>query len=60
MSLTFLSKLNLDLNNTTNLYVINLTQESVDNLSESEKEETYSTILGRVKSINGNDLKTHF
>lgn len=59
ISLNFLSKLNIDLNNNNNIYVINLNEKDINNIEQKYKKETYSIILWRILSINNISLKEH-
>lgn len=59
VSLNFLSRLNLDLEPDNNIYVINLKEEDYKKLPQDLMDTTYSVILARILTINGNDIKTH-
>jgi putative ABC transport system permease protein len=59
ISLNFLDKLNIDLNNNNNIYVINLNEKDLENIDDLYKDQSYSIILWRILSINGKNLKEH-
>ena len=59
LSLNFLDKLNIDLSNNNNLYIINIPDSDIEKIDEQYKKDAFSVILARVTSINDISLKDH-
>jgi len=59
ISLNFLEKLNIDLNNENNIYVINLTDKDIKKIDKKYRKQAYSTILWRILTINNVDIREH-
>lgn len=59
ISLNFIDKLNVDLRNNNNIYVINITQKDLSSIDEKFKNQTFSIILWRILWINDKTLNEH-
>jgi len=59
LSLNFLDRLNIDLNNDKNIYIINIPDTDIEKIDEKYKSDAFSIILARVKSINNFSPKEH-
>lgn len=59
ISLNFLDKLNVDLKDSNNLYIININDKDIDNIDKKYKESSYSILLWRILKINWIDIKEH-
>ena len=59
ISLNFLDKLNIDLNNNDNIFIININENDLWKIDEKYKKSSYSMILWRVINVNDKTLKEH-
>lgn len=59
ISFNFLDKLNLDLKNNDNIYIINITESDLEKIDDKYKNSSYSLILWRILNVNDKTLKEH-
>lgn len=59
LSLNFLDRLNIDLSNDNNLYIINIPDTDIEKIDSQYAKDAFSVILARVKEINGASLQDH-
>jgi predicted lysophospholipase L1 biosynthesis ABC-type transport system permease subunit len=59
LSLNFLDRLNIDLSNDNNLYVINIPDKDIGVIDPQYLDDTFSVILARISKINNKNLKEH-
>lgn len=57
--LNFYERLNLDVNNDKNIFIINLNEEGYNKLDNSLQTDTYKILRARVSEINGVELEEH-
>ena len=59
ISINFFEKLNLDLNNENNIYIININDTDITKIDKNLKNKSYSVILWRILKINNKNIKDH-
>jgi predicted lysophospholipase L1 biosynthesis ABC-type transport system permease subunit len=59
LSLNFLARLDIDLSNDNNVYIVNIPDEDIEKIDEQYTDNAFSIILARITSINSVLLADH-